>query len=89
MMTFGALLGSLELGMIYAVLALGEFLSFRTLNMPDLTVDGSIVSVCKDCGATDRVVLPATGHKLVSSGHDATCTQSGYVRYMCSQCLLV
>ena len=50
------------------------------------TVDGSIVSVCKDCGATDRVVLPATGHKLVSSGHDATCTQSGYVRYMCSQC---
>ena len=44
MMTFGALLGSLELGMIYAVLALGVFLSFRTLNMPDLTVDGSIVT---------------------------------------------
>ena len=31
-------------------------------------------------------MLPATGHKLVTSGHDATCTQSGYVRYMCSQC---
>lgn len=44
MMTFGALLGSVELGMIYAVLALGVFLSFRTLNMPDLTVDGSIVT---------------------------------------------
>lgn len=44
MMTFGALLGSLELGMIYAILALGVFLSFRTLNMPDLTVDGSIVT---------------------------------------------
>ena len=44
MMTFGALLGSLELGMIYAVLALGVFLSCRTLNMPDLTVDGSIVT---------------------------------------------
>ena len=44
MMTFGALLGSLELGMIYAVLALGVFLSFRTLNMPDLTEDGSIVT---------------------------------------------
>ena len=43
-MTFGALLGSLELGMIYAILALGVFLSFRTLNMPDLTVDGSIVT---------------------------------------------
>ena len=57
-----------------------------TRTEPTCTVDGSIVSVCKDCGATDRVVLPATGHKLVSSGHDATCTQSGYVRYMCSQC---
>lgn len=57
-----------------------------TRTEPTCTVDGSIISVCKDCGATDRVVLPATGHKLVSSGHDATCTQSGYVRYMCSQC---
>lgn len=43
-MTFAAFLGSLELGMVYAVLALGVFLSFRTLNMPDLTVDGSIVT---------------------------------------------
>ena len=41
-MTFAAFLGSLELGMIYAVLALGVFLSFRTLNMPDLTVDGTL-----------------------------------------------
>ena len=57
-----------------------------TRTEPTCTEDGSIVSVCKDCGATDRVVLPATGHKLVTSGHDATCTQSGYVRYMCSQC---
>ncbi len=57
-----------------------------TRTEPTCTEDGSIVSVCKDCGATDRVVLPATGHKLVFSGHDATCTQSGYVRYMCSQC---
>ncbi len=44
LMTIGALLGSVELGMIYAVLALGVFISFRTLNMPDLTVDGSIVT---------------------------------------------
>lgn len=44
MLTFTALMGSLELGMIYAVLALGVFLSFRTLNTPDLTVDGSVVT---------------------------------------------
>jgi len=36
--------GSAELGLIYAILALGVFLSFRTLNTPDLTVDGSIVT---------------------------------------------
>lgn len=44
MITIDALIGSVELGMIYAVLALGVFLSFRTLNTPDLTVDGSIVT---------------------------------------------
>lgn len=44
MITIDALIGSLELGMIYSILALGVFLSFRTLNTPDLTVDGSIVT---------------------------------------------
>lgn len=44
MITIDAFVGSIELGMIYAVLALGVFLSFRTLNTPDLTVDGSIVT---------------------------------------------
>ncbi len=44
LMTFPAFMGSLEQGMIYAVLALGVFLSFRTLNTPDLTVDGSVVT---------------------------------------------
>lgn len=33
--------GSLELGIIYAIMALGVFISFRTLNIPDLTVDNS------------------------------------------------
>ncbi|MGI6731532.1 MAG: ABC transporter permease [Anaerovoracaceae bacterium] len=43
-MSIAAILGSIELGLIYSVLALGVFLSFRTLNTPDLTVDGSIVT---------------------------------------------
>lgn len=43
-MSIIALMGSIELGLIYAVMALGVFLSFRTLNTPDLTVDGSIVT---------------------------------------------
>jgi putative ABC transport system permease protein len=52
-----ALQGSLELGIIYAIMALGVFLSFRTLNMPDLTVDGSFV-----LGAACSAVMTAAGH---------------------------
>ena len=34
-------LGTLHLGLVYALLALGVYLTFRILNIPDLTVDGS------------------------------------------------
>lgn len=33
-----------ELGIIYAIMALGVYLSFRVLDFPDLTVDGSFVT---------------------------------------------
>lgn len=36
-----AFLGALEIGLVYSLVALGVFLSFRVLNFPDLTVDGS------------------------------------------------
>lgn len=36
-----ALSGSLEQGLVYGILALGVYLTFRILNFPDLTVDGS------------------------------------------------
>lgn len=36
-----ALFGAVELGLIYAFVALGVYLSFRILDFPDLTVDGS------------------------------------------------
>lgn len=36
-----ALLGAIELGVIYGLVAIGVFLSFRVLSFPDLTVDGS------------------------------------------------
>ncbi|WP_223701866.1 ABC transporter permease [Sutcliffiella deserti] len=39
-----ALFGSFELGIIYAIMALGVYLSFRVLDFPDLTVDGSFVT---------------------------------------------
>lgn len=43
-MTLATLMDSIELGLIYSIMALGVFLSFRTLNTPDLTVDGSMVT---------------------------------------------
>ncbi|MFD1019213.1 ABC transporter permease [Thalassobacillus hwangdonensis] len=41
---FTAVFGSVESGIIYAIMALGVYLSFRILDFPDLTVDGSFVT---------------------------------------------
>ncbi|HIX00903.1 MAG TPA: ABC transporter permease [Candidatus Nesterenkonia stercoripullorum] len=43
---------ALELGLIYAIVALGVYLTFRILNFPDLTVDGSFTS-----GAATAAIL--------------------------------
>ncbi|WP_099352968.1 ABC transporter permease [Fredinandcohnia onubensis] len=41
---FTALFGAFESGIIYAIMAIGVYLSFRILDFPDLTVDGSFVT---------------------------------------------
>ena len=38
------MIGALELGIIYGVMALGVYLTFKVLNFPDLTVDGSFTT---------------------------------------------
>lgn len=38
------MIGAVELGLIYGVMALGVYLTFRVLNFPDLTVDGSFTT---------------------------------------------
>lgn len=50
------MIGALELGMIYAVMALGVYLTFRVLDFPDLTVDGSFTT-----GAAVAASLITTG----------------------------
>jgi putative ABC transport system permease protein len=40
-MSLTAFLGALQVGLIFGLVALGVFLSFRVLSFPDLTVDGS------------------------------------------------
>jgi putative ABC transport system permease protein len=40
--TFFAFSGALEQGLVYGLMALGVFVTFRVLDFPDLTVDGSL-----------------------------------------------
>jgi putative ABC transport system permease protein len=56
----------IEQGMIMGIMALGVFLSFRVLNMPDLTVDGSFalggaVSVSLLIGGTPAITALLSG----------------------------
>ncbi len=48
--------GAVESGIIYAIMALGVYLSFRILDFPDLTVDGSFVT-----GAAIAAILIVNG----------------------------
>ncbi|MRH43787.1 ABC transporter permease [Aquibacillus halophilus] len=41
---FFSMFGAVESGIIFAIMALGVYLSFRVLDFPDLTVDGSFVT---------------------------------------------
>jgi putative ABC transport system permease protein len=51
-------MGALELGLIFGLVALGVFISFRVLRFPDLTVDGSFP------------LGGAVAATLISAGHD-------------------
>jgi putative ABC transport system permease protein len=53
-------LGSLQLGFIYGLLALGIYISFRILNIPDLTADGSFT-----LGLAVSAALTVAGHPFL------------------------
>lgn len=55
-MSIFAVMGAIELGLIYSLVAIGVFLSFRVLDFPDLTVDGSF-----PLGAAVTAVLIVNG----------------------------
>lgn len=55
-MSLIAFLGAIESGLLFGLVALGVFLSFRILNFPDLTVDGSL-----PLGAAVAATLIVTG----------------------------
>lgn len=58
-MTF-IIIGAVELGLIYSLMSLGLFMSYRVLNVADLTVDGSFVT-----GAGVSAVITAAGYPLL------------------------
>ncbi len=58
-----ALLGSLESGVIFALMALGVYLTFRILDFPDLTVDGSFTTG----GALAATMIVAGYHPLLAT----------------------
>jgi len=45
-MALSTIQGALELGLIYAILAFGVYVSFRILDIPDLSVDGTFITGC-------------------------------------------
>ncbi len=55
-----AFFGSLELGFIYSFVAMGIFISYRILDIADLTVDGSFT-----LGAATCAILTVSGHPFV------------------------
>lgn len=55
------LLGAVQLGFLYALMALGVYVTFRILDLPDLTVDGSIT-----LGMAVSAVVSVSGHPFLA-----------------------
>ncbi len=59
-MSLSILQGALEQGLIYAIMAVGIFISFRVLNIPDLTVDGTFT-----LGTSVSAIFAFNGYPLL------------------------
>lgn len=57
---FNSIFSAFETGIIFAIMALGVYLTFRVLDFPDLTVDGSFVT-----GASTAAVLITHGQSTI------------------------
>lgn len=59
-MSLSVIQGALELGLIYAIMSLGVFISFRILNIPDLTIDGTFI-----LGTSVSAIFTVNGHPVL------------------------
>ena len=60
-MNITIILSAMELGLLYTLLTLGLFISYRILDIPDLTVDGSFT-----LGAATAVMITISGHPILA-----------------------
>ena len=82
-MTFYAFMGSMEIGLIFALVALGVLISFRILNFPDLSVDGTF-----PLGGAVAAILISKGSNpfLTQNGKDREEGPDQYVSNLCTDC---
>lgn len=59
-MSLTSFIGAIELGLVYSLLAFGTYISFKILNVADLTVDGSFV-----LGAAASAVFTVSGNPVL------------------------
>ena len=55
------LIGSLQLGLLYSIMVMGIYISFRIMNIPDLTTEGSFTF-----GLAASAMISAAGHPLLA-----------------------
>lgn len=67
-MSISVVIGAIELGLIYAVMGMGVYLSFRVLNIPDLTIDGSFT-----CGCAAGAACTMASHPYLGMGAAFVC----------------
>ena len=60
MMNMIAITSAVELGLLYTLMTLGLFISYRILDIPDLTVDGSFT-----LGAAVSAICVVAGHPVL------------------------
>ena len=61
LLTFSIVQSALELGFIYALVALALFISFSILNIADLSTDGCFTLGCAVCA-----MITLTGHPVLA-----------------------
>jgi putative ABC transport system permease protein len=73
-------IGSVQLGLIYGLLALGIYISFRILNIPDLTADGSFTLGLSVSAAMTVAGYPLLGILLATAAGVAAGSVTGLLQ---------